>query len=283
MILSTLSYIGRVSRGIGKPRCHLFQPQVCESWVLTMANIRMAEQGDSRYNPATAGLLGYSQLSFVRRTNSYGFPRGKAQSFFYPESSLRRSSSCYKSSPNILNTMPKQPAKVPSLELSSSNFKDTNKDASPLSSDTLSPLTPSSSKSTPNSPFSKGSTIRSVTGRAFVSEKTFIPHSPNRSATTDGSDTPVTPTLTAIPPYPPSPKDSKHNRDPSRSFFGNLKASKSSHRIQGSESSNGLSSDKPPKSRGSSKDRVMYNSRAQGSAADLPRSAGGPPASRGGK
>ncbi|KAK2755511.1 hypothetical protein FQN54_006451 [Arachnomyces sp. PD_36] len=248
-----------------------------------MANPRMAEQGHTRYNPASAGLLGYSRLSFVRRTNSYGFPRGKAQSFFYPEPSLRRSSSTrpLHSSSNILDTMPKQPAKVPSLELSSSNFKDTSKEASPLSSDTLSPLTPSSSKSTPNSPFAKGSTIRSVTGRAFISEKTFLPpHSPNRSLNTDGSDTPITPTLTAIPPYPPSPKDSKHNRDPSRSFFGNLKASKSSHRIQASEGSN---AERPSKSRGNSKDRIMYSSKAQSSTADLPRSPGAPPESRGGE
>jgi hypothetical protein len=251
-----------------------------------MANSRVAEQHDIRYPPTSAGLLGYSRLSFVRRTTSYGFPRGKAQSFFYAEPSLKRSSTYrHNTSSNILNSMPKQPTKVPSLELSSSNFKDTNKDVSPLSSDTLSPLTPNSSKSTPSSPFAKGSTIRSVTGRAFTSEKTFLPpSSPNRSLRTDGSDTPMTPTLTAIPPYPPSPnpkESSRHNRDPSRSFFGNLKASKSSHRIQPSESSNG---EGHPKSRGSSKDRITYSSRAQESTSDLPpRSAGGPPESRNGK
>ena len=43
---------------------------------------------------------------------------------------------------------------------------------------------------------------------------------------------PTSPNLTSLPPFPPSPKTSKHSRDQSRSFFGNIKASKSSAKIQ---------------------------------------------------
>lgn len=72
-----------------------------------------------------------------------------------------------------------------------------------------------------------------------------------------------------MPQYPPSPKEStKHNRDPSRSFFANLKASKSSHKISNSDSS-GLSADQNSKSRGSSRDRSYPALRKNGSTSDL--------------
>ncbi|MCJ1431818.1 hypothetical protein MMC27_001173 [Xylographa pallens] len=48
---------------------------------------------------------------------------------------------------------------------------------------------------------------------------------------------PTSPTFTSLPPYPASPQHTpKHARDPSRSFFANLKASKSSTKIQSPES-----------------------------------------------
>jgi RhoGAP domain len=72
-----------------------------------------------------------------------------------------------------------------------------------------------------------------------------------------------------MPQYPPSPKDNtKHNRDPSRSFFANLKASKSSHKISNSDSS-GLSAEQTTKSRGNSRDRSHPTLRKTGSTSDL--------------
>lgn len=45
-------------------------------------------------------------------------------------------------------------------------------------------------------------------------------------------DAPQSPNLTSLPPFPSSPKSTpKHVRDPSKSFFSNLKASKSSNRV----------------------------------------------------
>ncbi|MCJ1400333.1 hypothetical protein MMC11_003538 [Xylographa trunciseda] len=77
------------------------------------------------------------------------------------------------------------------------------------------------------------------------------PFSPSQASasypvSTNSSATPISPTLptsptsptfTSLPPYPHSPQHTpKHARDPSRSFFANLKASKSSIKIQSPES-----------------------------------------------
>ncbi|MCJ1389714.1 hypothetical protein MMC18_002571 [Xylographa bjoerkii] len=66
------------------------------------------------------------------------------------------------------------------------------------------------------------------------------PVSTNSSATPISSTlptSPTSPTFTSLPPYPTSPQHTpKHARDPSRSFFANLKASKSSIKIQSPES-----------------------------------------------
>lgn len=46
------------------------------------------------------------------------------------------------------------------------------------------------------------------------------------------TDAPSSPTLTSLPPFPTSPKvNPRHMRDQSKSFFSNLKASKSSNRV----------------------------------------------------
>ncbi|KAL2010074.1 hypothetical protein VTN00DRAFT_5881 [Thermoascus crustaceus] len=159
--------------------------------------------------------------------------------------------------------MPTRHSVVPSLNLSSTFEKPGRSNTTPLtpgamSSDGLSPLTPRSPKSSPSSPLMKGTTIRPVTRSNNRTDNPFMPpDSPNAP--------PQTPNLTAIPQYPPSPKDSpKHSRDPSKSFFANLKASKSSHRVH---TSDGLGDN--PKSRGSSKDRTVYASRGHGSSPDL--------------
>jgi hypothetical protein len=48
---------------------------------------------------------------------------------------------------------------------------------------------------------------------------------------------PTSPNLTSLPPFPSSPRaTSKHMRDQSKSFFANLKASKSSNRVHQMES-----------------------------------------------
>lgn len=148
---------------------------------------------------------------------------------------------------------------VPNLNLSAAFDKAGKNNASPLtpgatSSEGQSSLTPHSPKSSPSSPLTKGTTIRPVTQQSNIRPD----ESPNP---------PLTPSLTAIPPYPPSPKDSpKHSRDASRSFFLNLKASKSSHRIH---TSDGLGTSGDNKSRSSSKDRSIYGSRSHGSTPDL--------------
>lgn len=168
--------------------------------------------------------------------------------------------------------MPSKPNKVPNLDLTATTLdkeglqNPASKSADALKPEsTLSPLTPRSPKSTPSSPRSikNEPTIRPVTARSRTGSSTTAPLSPN------DAPEPPTPNFTAMPQYPPSPKEStKHNRDPSRSFFANLKASKSSHKISNSDSS-GLSAEQPSKSRGSSRDRAQPHLRKNGSTSDL--------------
>ncbi|PWY77227.1 Rho GTPase activator [Aspergillus sclerotioniger CBS 115572] len=167
--------------------------------------------------------------------------------------------------------MPSRQSTVPNLDLSTSTLQADAKISSPLtpgaqSSEGPSPLTPRSPKSSSSSPFFKGATIRPVTQDSnSKSNSPTLPASPGIA-----SAEPATPGITAIPQYPPSPKDTpKHTRDQSRSFFANLKAPKSSHRAQRSDSS-GNSGEKP-KSRGSSRDRkTQISTKLYESTPDLP-------------
>ncbi|KAJ5915528.1 hypothetical protein N7466_011461 [Penicillium verhagenii] len=175
--------------------------------------------------------------------------------------------------------MPSRHSTVPNLDFSSFKSDSNNgKLPSPLSpghsSDGgLSPLTPRSPKSASSSPLFKGATIRPVTHDS--SSKATSPTSPTSPRTltvetTQSANEPPTPGITAIPQYFPSPKGSKHSRDQSRSFFGNLKAPKSSHRSHRSDGSDETSTE-PPKSRGTSRDRKSSMARILSeSTPDLP-------------
>ncbi|KAJ5180543.1 hypothetical protein N7492_003753 [Penicillium capsulatum] len=175
--------------------------------------------------------------------------------------------------------MPSRNSTVPNLDLSSTKPDTKNgKLSSPrspgaLSSDGASPLTPRSPKSTSSSPLFKGATIRPVTQDSNTKATSpTIPASPGASAPDPGAE-PSTPGLTAIPQYFPSskdpPREAKHSRDASKSFLGNLKAPKSSHRPHRSDSSE--TSTENPKSRGSSRDRkTQMASKAYESTPDLP-------------
>ncbi|CAG8927690.1 unnamed protein product [Penicillium salamii] len=166
--------------------------------------------------------------------------------------------------------MPNRSSTVPNLDLSSFRTESKkDKISSPLtpndqSSDGPSPLTPRSPKSASSSPLFKGATIRPVTqDSGSKATSPTIPLSPG-TATTE----PLTPGITAIPQHFPSPKDSKHSRDASKSFFGTLKAPKSSHKSHRSDSSG--DSTEPPKSRGSSRERRMtIAAKSYGSTPDL--------------
>lgn len=82
------------------------------------------------------------------------------------------------------------------------------------------------------------------------------------------------PQITAMPELPPSPVPGspKHARDPSKSFFSNFIASRSSHKLQNSEPNivEGVERSSV-RSRASSKDRTLHTVRRQESTPDLPR------------
>ncbi|KAJ5456858.1 hypothetical protein N7530_012132 [Penicillium desertorum] len=160
---------------------------------------------------------------------------------------------------------------VPNLDLSSCKTESKkDKVTSPVtpgdhSSDGPSPLTPRSPKSVSGSPLFKGATIRPVTQDSdSKATSPILPLSPGT-----GPAEPTTPGITAIPQHFPSSKDSRHTRDASKSFFGNLKAPKSSHKPQHSDSSE--NSTEHSKSRGSSRDRkTAMTSKQYESTPDLP-------------
>lgn len=168
--------------------------------------------------------------------------------------------------------MPSKAQVPPALDLSGAKSSTKNGLApSLLSATTHSPRSlrsPHSPASTPASPFLQTSHNLSspFNGPTQIVEMT--------SSQGNQSNGTTSPSITAVPEFPSSPSrpSPKHGRDPSKSFFSNLMASKSSHKLdatnQGNEKEIGRS---VAKSRASSKDRTLYALRGKGSTPDLPR------------
>ena len=100
--------------------------------------------------------------------------------------------------------------------------------ASPVSSAITSPSEPRTRSPSPSSPISQQGS-----GRPYHAEAR---KDTQRNTHSELGVNPASPTLTSLPPFPSSPKSApKHIRDQSKSFFANLKASKSSNKIQNFE------------------------------------------------
>ncbi|EXJ79192.1 hypothetical protein A1O3_08693 [Capronia epimyces CBS 606.96] len=158
--------------------------------------------------------------------------------------------------------MPKASA-LPYLNLSSKN----NEELNSLTPATLSPRStgsPRTPESAPGSPFLQGPLTPSIMHQVSASQ----------ASRTDGTRTgPSSPKITATPEFPPSPvpQSPKHGREASKGFFSNLKAAKSSHKLQASETSIPESGEKSnARSRTSSKDRSLHSVKKQGSTPELP-------------
>ncbi|MCJ1468337.1 hypothetical protein MMC07_006965 [Pseudocyphellaria aurata] len=89
------------------------------------------------------------------------------------------------------------------------------------------------------------------------------------------TDTPSSPNLTSLPPFPSSPKvNPRHMREQSKSFFSNLKASKSSNRVHYMEPTIRKVSEDPAEPDAESYDHSLYSVRKNtGSSPDLSSSA----------
>lgn len=85
---------------------------------------------------------------------------------------------------------------------------------------------------------------------------------------------PASPTLTSLPPLPSSPKNGpKHIRDQSKSFFANLKASKSSNKIHNIEPTIRHVPQSTTRSLNEPKENILYSLRkSPGSTPDLSKS-----------
>ena len=168
----------------------------------------------------------------------------------------------------------------PSLNLSAAKSRPDGQ--SPLTASTLSPTSPKfprSPRSVPGSPFLQDFLQSSSMGQN-VAGKERVKRDAPEGADANGS---TSPTISAIPQYPESaPGSPKHGREPSKSFFSNLIASKSSHRLQ-SPDRNGIGSSEraTSKTRASSKDRTLYSLRNKVSTPDLPKNTRMPETSAG--
>ena len=162
--------------------------------------------------------------------------------------------------------MPKNPG-LPALELNSTNSR--SEGSQPLSPP-MSPRSPGSihsSRSNPSSP--RLGDMQAMSMFAQATNGVDVP-------TIHGQPTNHTnsPQIQPVPISPPSPSTtaSKHGRDPSKSIFSNIMASKSSHRLHSPDPSVSESADRATlKSRASSKERTLYGLRSKGSTPDLPR------------
>ena len=138
--------------------------------------------------------------------------------------------------------------------------------ASPVSSAVTSPTDPRSRSPSPSSPFrQQGSGALPRAGSRDDTEP-GIKHQPLVD--------PASPTLTSLPPFPSSPKNTpKHIRDQSKSFFSNLKASKSSNKIHHMEPTIRQVSQDTTRSLNEPKENSLYSLRkSPGSTPDLSKS-----------
>lgn len=138
---------------------------------------------------------------------------------------------------------------------------------SPVSSAITSPTEPRSRSISPKSPVH-----RQNTPDRAKADRGLYEHS-------DGElqypiDPPGSPNLTSLPAFPSSPKsNSRHLRDQSKSFFSNLKASKSSNRVHAVESTIRQVSDDTRRSNKDPREKGMYSlQKNTGSTPDLSKS-----------
>ena len=130
-------------------------------------------------------------------------------------------------------------------------------------------LSPQSAGS-PHSPRSAPTTPRLQTAPASMMQQVNAETEP-RSQNQNGPSSPRITAVPDIPSSPSSPKATQHGRDPSKSFFSNLMASKSSHKLNSSENLAEPNDKQRARSRASSKDRSLHTIRKQGSTPELPR------------
>jgi hypothetical protein len=162
--------------------------------------------------------------------------------------------------------MPKQSV-PPALDIGSGSDKPAQTtNHPPLSPSTLSLRSSRSPRSNPGSP-----NLKDNFDASFFQSK-----SDRMAEAGQAKPGSISPSITAIPQYPPSPPKTspKHQRDASRSFFSNLVASKSSHRLQALEQGGSEEIKTEPavgRGRTASKDEAVHAPRGQSSGSDLQR------------
>ena len=148
---------------------------------------------------------------------------------------------------------------------------------SPISSTITSPSEPGSRSPSPRGqrhaqpqPETKSRSAQAVNGGTFSNTQKS-----GQKPTPASSAEPRSPILTSLPRIPSSPKAmSKHTREQSKSFFANLKASKSSNRVHQVDPTIRQVSDDTSRGKTATKENTIYSVRkSPGSTPDLSLSA----------
>ena len=143
--------------------------------------------------------------------------------------------------------------------------------ARPASLSLTMPKTTSAVSSTVASPTYAGSSTSSLGLAQSVHNEKWKSLESRRQAFNNDQQPPSSPEITSLPPFPSSPRDApKHTREPSKGFFSNLKASKSSNKVYQIEPTIRQVSEDIPRGKADSKENTIYSvRRSPGSTPDL--------------
>lgn len=191
--------------------------------------------------------LGSDSSAFHPRTSADSYPshvfsRSKIGNYFFPELAFETTAKRVvlqtgrnkKSRHDSIPTMGKKSAPPPALHLGANSFDELKRSNAQKASSTSANTLPSKPKPW-NWASRRPSTSRSANGPPppIQTDMATPPKSPD-SDDKEQASLVSSATTTAIPQFPPSPREppSKHGRDPSKSFFSNFRASRSTHKIQ---------------------------------------------------
>ena len=203
------------------------------------------------------------QQAHAKRTKHFPVPLNKSTIHIIPDA-LHQFCYIFATEPDIEAPYPikiELMAKARSLSVATPNT------LSPVSSAITSPTEPRSRSISPRSPAHRQDTPdRAETDTEVYSLASSEPQSTR--------DPPGSPNLTSLPPFPNSPKSTpKHLRDQSKSFFANLKASKSSNKVHTMDSTIRQVDDDATGSEKDLRDHGIYSLRKNtGSTPDLSKS-----------
>ena len=203
------------------------------------------------------------QQAHAQQTKQFAAPLNKSTIHIIPDA-VHQPFCIFATDPDIEAP---DPVKIDRMAKAQSLSVTTPNTLSPVSSAITSPTEPRSRSISPRSPGYRQETPNSTEADTEI-------YSQANSEPQSTRDPPGSPNLTSLPPFPSSPKSTpKHLREQSKSFFANLKASKSSNKVHTMESTIRQVNDDATRSEKDLREHGMYSLRKNtGSTPDLSKS-----------